>query len=369
MKVLEVNVDDVGLSGVFSLVYNVIMNTSSEISIDIACLAKFENPQHILDLKQHHSSVKYIGTEKSKFLRPFSYYHNLKKLLESEKYDCVHIHGDVSYLLYILGKASQDAGVNRIIFHSHAAGVDGRSRKIKRALHFAFRSKLKKIGTDFAACSDMAAEWMFPNVKKECVYYIKNGVDWNKFRFNNDTRENERKKLGVTNEFILGHVGRFAYQKNHKFLIDVYCKFQERHPDSKLLLIGEGPLQDQVREYAGTKNNKNIIFYGTSRNVNDLMQAMDVFTLPSWFEGLPIVGVEAQTSGLPVIFSDKITRQAAILDTTEFAPVDSEKDINIWVKLLEKIYQNRKFINRNVTISDRGFTLENTVKQFLGLYT
>ena len=127
MKVLEVNVDDVGLGGVYALVNSVIRNKPEGLKLDIACIAEFENPNNIETLKRLGTDVFYVGTTGPRWTRPAAYYRNTLKLLQNGGYDCVHIHGDVAYLLLIFAKAARRAGVKKIILHSHAAGIDGGS--------------------------------------------------------------------------------------------------------------------------------------------------------------------------------------------------------------------------------------------------
>ena len=173
MKVLEVNVDDVGLGGVYALVNSVIRNKPEGLKLDIACIAEFENPNNIERLKRLGTDVHYVGTRGPRWTRPSAYYRNTLKLLQGGGYDCVHIHGDVAYLLLIFAKAARRAGVKRIILHSHAAGIDGGSRRLKAALHRLCRSALLRCATDFAACSDKAAAWMYPGLDVSRVKMVK----------------------------------------------------------------------------------------------------------------------------------------------------------------------------------------------------
>lgn len=164
MKVLEVNVDDLHSGGVYSLVKNVIVDKNADIKIDIGAIERFVNIENIKTLNNYNCDVYYVGYEGCKWKKQFVCFNNLRKLLKRNNYDCVHIHADVSNKLLVSALAAKSVGVKKIILHSHAAGVDGNHRLAKRNIHFICRRLLIHIGTDFVACSGVAAAWMFPNI-------------------------------------------------------------------------------------------------------------------------------------------------------------------------------------------------------------
>lgn len=370
MKVLEVNVDDVGLGGVYALVNNVIRNKPDGLKLDIACIARFENPNNIEALKRLGTDVYYVGTAGPRWTRPYAYYKNTLKLLRNGGYDCVHIHGDVAYLLLIFARAARRAGVRRIILHSHAAGVDGGSRRLKAALHGLCRGALRNSATDFVACSDKAAEWMYPGLDVSRVKMVANGVELSRFAFDPAARERVRGELRLEDAFVVGHVGRFAYQKNHDFLLEAFAAMRRRVPNARLLLVGEGVLFDQIRQKAERLGLADaVIFYGASNDVGALMQGMDLFALPSHFEGLPVVGVEAQAAGLPVLFSDRVTRQAGLTAHVRFLPIDAPA-VEAWGAAARDV-AGKPAWNRAgdcEQVRKAGFTIQDTVRAFLTLY-
>lgn len=365
MKVLEINVDDIGMGGVFSLVKNVIENKDKSLDIDIATIEPFERKENIELLNRLGCNVFYIGYSKSKILKQFYCIKNLIYLIKKNNYDCVHIHADVANKLFVSSLASKLAGVQHIIIHSHASGVDGNNRFIKRIFHKMCVPFLKYLATDYLTCSDLAAKWMFPNIKSTKVVMIKNGVHLSNFKFNIDIRNKIRKENNLDGHFVIGHVGRFAYQKNHEYLINVFAELTKEIPNAKLLLIGEGILKQQIEEKVRILGlNNKVIFYGTSNNVANLFMAMDVFVLPSHFEGLPIVGVEAQATGLPVIFSDKITKEARLINEVHFLPIDLDH-ISQWCKTIKSLLYYKRYdtyyelINKRFDISQTVETLNN----------
>lgn len=370
MKVLEVNVDDVGLGGVFALVNSVIRNKPEGLKLDIACIAEFESPNNIERLKRLGTDVFYVGTRGPRWKRPSAYYRNTLKLLQNGSYDCVHIHGDVAYLLLIFAKAARRAGVGRIILHSHAAGIDGGSRRLKAALHRLCRGALLGCATDFAACSDKAAEWMYPGLDVSRVKMVKNGVELERFAFDPSVRARVRGDLKLEDACVVGHVGRFAYQKNHEYLLDAFAAMRRRVENARLLLVGEGVLFDEIRAKAARLGlEKDVIFYGASNDVGKLMQAMDLLVLPSRFEGLPVVGVEAQAAGLPVLFSDRITRQADLTGHVRFLPID-RSSIGKWGDAAWEVAEAPGWDRAGdcEKVRQAGFTIQDTVRAFLALY-
>lgn len=370
MKVLEVNVDDVGLGGVFALVNSVIRNKPEGLKLDIACIAEFENPNNIARLKTLGTDVHYVGTLGPRWTRPSAYYKNTLRLLRDGGYDCVHIHGDVAYLLLIFAKAARRAGVKRIILHSHAAGIDGGSRRLKAALHRLCRGALPRCATDFAACSDRAAAWMYPGLDVSRVKMVKNGVELERFAYDPAVRARIRGELKLEDAFVVGHVGRFAYQKNHEYLLDAFAAMRRRVESARLLLVGEGVLFDEIRAKAARLGlERDVIFYGASNDVGKLMQAMDLLALPSRFEGLPVVGVEAQAAGLPVLFSDRVTRQAELTARVRFLPIDTAS-VESWGEAAREVAEGPGWDRAEdcERVRQAGFTIQDTVRAFLALY-
>lgn len=367
MKILEVNVDDIGMGGVFSLVRSVIMNKQAGATVDIAALEPFENPANEEALAEQGCTVHYVGRLGSKILKQFHIYRNVKRLAEDEGYDVVHIHADVANKLLVSALAARSAGCKKIIVHSHATDVDGNRRWLKKIFHCVCRPLLPLLCTDFLTCSDLAAKWMFPSVPKEKIVMVNNGINLEKFRFSDEMRVAIRAQLGLLEKFVVGHVGRFAYQKNHDFLIDIFKAAHDSCPNAVLLLVGEGDLMPEIKEKVDMLGlADSVVFYGVSHSVQDLFQAMDVFVLPSHFEGLPIVGVEAQSSGLPCLFSDRITREADVIGNSTFLPIGSEAVMQWRDKIVELQSFERKDVSEDMRKA--GFSISDTVSTLWGIY-
>ena len=366
-KILEVNVDDMGFGGVYSLVRNVILAKPAGTTLDIACIEPFEQQKNIDELAEHGCTVHYVGYAGNKIKKQFVILRNLKQLIREGGYEAVHIHGDVAYKLLVYSVAARLAGVKTILLHSHASGTDGNHRGLKRKLHMVSRRFLKWTGTGYVSCSDLAADWMFPNVKTGKITIIHNGVDLDKFRFDPVKRAAVRSEWGLEDAFVLGHVGRFEYQKNHTYLIDIFAAVRDRVPDARLFLVGEGSLQDEMRKKVEDLGlSDRVIFAGLSREVEKLLSGFDVFVLPSHFEGLPIVGVEAQAAGLPVLFADTITKEARLTDDAWFLPI-GEGDVPQWADKLAALNGAERG-DPYERLKAQHFSLDDTIQEFLDLY-
>lgn len=368
MRILQINVDDVGCGGVFSLVMNIFENIKDNIVFDFCSIEKFQNDSNIERVKQMGGQVYCVGYEGNKLLRQFINFIKVYKLLAKSEYITVHIHSDVSFKLFNYSFAAKLAGVKNIIVHSHSAGIDGTNRCIKLVGHNLFRWLLPFTANHYFACSDLAARWMFIEkiIRSNKVRMINNGIDTNKYSYNDKIRTEYRKKMGLENKFVVGHVGRFNYQKNHEFLIDIFAKIYHKNSEAVLLLIGEGDLKTYIKEKVhklGISNS--VIFYGISDEVYNLLQVMDIFLLPSHFEGLPIVGVEAQAAGLPLVLSDSISKETKLTKSVEYISLDNSPET--WA-LRVLAYQG---FNRAVTtplLQKSGFDIRASVKNLARFY-
>ena len=314
--------------GIESFLHNVIMEMDlSRLEIDIVaaqiCESVFtaglkEKGVHFYELS---GSQKRLGQNHKMF----------RQLLKERQYDVVHLNifqGLSLYYAYLAKKA----GVKVRIAHGHNSALRrSRTRWLKLALHNMAKSLLAENATDYWACSRLAAEFMFPRDVVERYEFIPNGIDIEKFRFNDEVRKKVRKDLGIEGKLVVGNVGRLCYQKNQENLIEVFAKLQSERPESVLLLVGEGEmkaeLQQQV-EKLGIADK--VLFYGVTDKVEQLLWAMDIFVFPSRFEGLGIVAVEAQAAGLPVICSDGVPNEAVVSDLVE--KVDLRSGVDSWVE-------------------------------------
>ena len=218
------------------------------------------------------------------------------------------------------------------IIHSHNT-QSSRPNFLINILHNINKRRIKKYCDYFYACSEEAGYWMYPKdiVKSARFTIIHNAIDLNKFKFNPVIRKRIRQELGISDDTkVIGHVGRFTPQKNHKFLIDFYEEVYKKNKNSVLILIGTGPLYEEIKQKVKSLNlEKNVLLLGKKVNVHDYYQAFDAFVLPSIYEGLGIVLIEAQASGLPCLTSDRVPSISKITDNIQYISLDST--ISEWI--------------------------------------
>lgn len=268
-------------------------------------------------------------------LKWFKYQKFMKDFLSKHKeYKVIHCQNEAMGLPALI--AAKKSGIPVRISHSHNTTT---RFDLKWPIKVLYKSLIKKYANEYVACSKAAGKYFF----KEDVKVIKNAIDSKKFIYDEEKRVNLRKELNLTDKLVLGHVGRFEPQKNHEFLIKIFNDYLNINPNAVLLLIGEGTLKEKIKEQVKLFGiQKNVIFTGNISNVNDYYQAMDMFLLPSFHEGLPVVGVEAQASGLKCLFSNKITTEVDICNNSIFIDIDNTEK---WINAIEN---NKEYKRENM---------------------
>ena len=271
-----------------------------------------------------HSCPRYVGKNHFQYCK---WWKNFLK--EHEEYHIIHGHVRSTASLY-LAVAKKQGRIT--IAHSHStSNGEGVSALVKNIMQFPIRCT-----ADYMfACSESAGEWLFGSkaIEKENFKVIANGIDLKRFAFDEAKRRQTREMLGISEDtVVIGHVGRFTEPKNHKFLIDVFSEFQNKVPNSKLLLVGDGELMPAIKEKVSEKNiQEKVIFVGNRSDTEVFYQAMDVFVFPSLWEGLGIVAIEAIANGLTVIASEGVPGAIALSERVFFLSLGS---VEKWVKYL-----------------------------------
>lgn len=260
-------------------------------------------------------------------------------------------------------------GIPMRVMHSHNSGFEQKIGLAKRLIIAMNRILLKWGATDYFACSKLAGEWMFG--KDSHFTVIPNAIDCAKYRFNENVRNQVRQSLGIEDQFVIGHVGRFTYQKNHSFLLDIFHEIHKQNSHSVLLLVGDA-VEDMSFYRAAKEKVKQyhledcVQFLGMRNDVPQLMQAMDCFVLPSKFEGLPVVGIEAQAAGLPCFFADTITREVGITELVYFFSIqNNEKQ---WAEIIVGTCKNGKRKNMEKEISNAGYDIQSEIRKIENFY-
>ncbi len=298
------------------------------------------------------------------YQKVFSYMSEIKRLCRENKYDIVHTHMNVLSVFSLF--AAKCAKVKNRICHNHS--TTSKFEKKKDLMKKVLRPTAKIFATKYAACSELSARWMYGDrlVDNGTVTVFNNAIDLDRYCFNDKSRNEIRLELGLDDSFLIGHVGRFMDQKNHSFLIDIFNETVKIRPEAKLILIGDGENLEATREKVSKLGlTDRVIFKGILPDVERYYSAMDVFLLPSLYEGLPVVALEAQATGLPCVISDAVTTESAVIDEVEFLPVNRE--VEKWAKVVANASVADR-IKCNRIFKDSKFNIDNSASQMREYY-
>ena len=255
------------------------------------------------------------------------------------------------------------------IAHAHNTGFQT-SSSAERLLGTCLKAPLRHYANVYLACSDRAGEWMFGSrqMKAGRVTVLPNGIPLRGFAFNQETRQRVRAEWQVRESvLVVGHIGRFTAQKNHDLLLDIFAELHRERPDSILVLAGIGELQDASRQKATELGLEGAVrFLGFRSDVARLLQGMDVFAMPSLYEGFPVTGVEAQATGLPCVFSDTITREAKILEAVEYLPLDAP--LRQWVDSILRLAGSIQRAACYEELARKGYDVNTMAERLMSIY-
>lgn len=294
-----------------------------------------------------------------------SYLKYMKSLFaEYPEYKIVEAHNG-ALGVYALNAAK----INNIpvrILHAHGASI---TKDLKYPLKVFCKWRIPHCANKYFSCGIEAARCYFGDkvVRNDQYTFIPNAIDVQKFLFNETVGSKIRSEYGLENKKVIGHVGRFMKQKNHKFLLDIFKEVLIIDSNVVLVLLGDGELFSEMKEYAKELSvADSVVFIGNVGNANEWYSAFDLFILPSVWEGLPVVGVEAQASGLPCIFSDSITREIAITDKAQFISLKDDKQV--WVNAILNNLANRERCDTTEQITLNRYNIDLEAKKLEELY-
>lgn len=280
----------------------------------------------------------------------------------SRNYDVVHVHANSSTAVIELS-AAKAARVVKRIHHNHTSKTQ--HPVINALLHPFFKHSY----TDAIACSQLAGDWLFGKGK---YVILRNAINLHKFVYNDDVREQVREKYNIQrNEFVLGHVGKFVEAKNHYFLIKLFAVYHSKHPNSKLLLVGDGVLRAKIETWISESGcAESIVLAGLRSDVSALVQAMDIFVFPSLYEGMPLSVMEAEASGLPCLISSNVTNDVNIGEAVKMKSLDDGP--NSWAIVIDSfdyaISREVRCHNNYELITKAGYNIENEANELLKIY-
>lgn len=288
-------------------------------------------------LRMYHSRIFAVPNLK----HPFAQFRRVGRIIKKYRYDTVYLNVSTAIDCAAACSAWYQRVPKRVI-HSHASGIDCESR-LKRTvytwIHKVCRLFLYRFGTDYYGVSENAGRWIFPEriVKSERFQVVLSGIEREAYKYNPEIRSRVRKELLKSDDakesVIIGHIGNFCYVKNYEFLLSIFENVLQREENALLLLVGDGDRRREIeRKVRAAGIEKHVRFLGWRKDIPHLVQAMDVFVLPSYFEGLSIAALEAQSAFLPCVLSDTVPREVQVTDVCRF--VSLKKDAGEWAEII-----------------------------------
>lgn len=302
----------------------------------------------------------------SKYKKLIQYILDLDKLLKTGKYDIIHIHKNSAFNIIPLLIARKNKFP--VIIHSH--NTMSNIGSTASVLHRINRMIICKVQSCRLACSEIAGKWMYG--EKKDFQIIKNGILTEKFLYSDEKKKRMRKELKLPeNAVVFGNIGRFSVQKNQIFLIDLFSEILLRNKNSYLLVVGDGALRPQIEEkIMGKGIQENVFLLGVRNDIPDLLNCMDALIMPSLYEGLPVVCIEAQASGLKLFLSDSISRETQITEQVYWFSLKDKIE-----SIAQQIYNKCKNIrlenqrqHDNCIIAEAGFDIKKSAKELEKIY-
>jgi glycosyltransferase involved in cell wall biosynthesis len=281
--------------------------------------------------------------------------------------DYVIVHSHMDKMTGFVLRAAKKGNVPTRIAHSHNTCSEG-STAAKLYKWYAGQY-IGHSATHLVACSKKAAQWLFAD-KEEQTVIVKNGIECEQFAFSPGVREQVRQELKLTKDhFVVGHVGRFAHQKNHAFLIDIFAELNKERPESVLVLVGDGPLRFEIeKKIRDLDLRSSVQFLGIRSDINRLLQAFDVFVFPSLHEGLPVTLIEAQGAGLPCLISQSITPEVDMgIELVDYLALNNKKS---WVAQIKHLITSK--LPRSTSASSlygKGYDIKGTAQWAENFYS
>lgn len=360
MKILHFEITNT-IGGIESLLINVYRNIDRN-KYEFGFVTQFDNPAFESEINLLGGKIYKIHSYK----QPFLYCQDVLKLI-GMKYDLIHIHKNsaINILPYVLSYSKYKG---KIVSHAHNTAPSN-GQYIINKLHYINRFLLNYLSTYKFACSKLAGVWLYG--KKVNFDIVKNGIDTEKYIFDLEARKKIREALLIPQDAcVIGHIGRFTKQKNHKKLLEIFKDLIEVKSNIYLLLVGDGELKNEIMKYVEDNKYEHIFFLGERNDVPKLMSAMDIFIMPSLYEGLPIAAIEAQASGLKLYVSDTISREVQLTDDVKWFSINSDNNtiIKQLIKDTVSIGSVEDRINKNNVIRLSDFSIISTISHVEKIY-
>lgn len=349
-------------------VTNILYSLHKDMDPQKVCISVASWPENKTLKKLSESFKGEFYSFKTYYLRhPFRYRKDFLSILTCKKFDVIVL--NLSYLLTLFPIISaQKMHIDKIIVYAHSSNVESTSyikRKILFLLHYINKYRLTSYNLKRIACSYNANNWFFG--KYNDVTIIKNAIDITEYRYQAALRTKKREKNHVSQKYVIGHVGRLSYPKNQIFLIEI-CKFYfQINPNAVLWIIGDGPLKNTIERAIHKYNlTEKVVLWGNRKNVSDFLQCMDLFIMPSHFEGAPVALIEAQANGLPCIVSDTISEECIVNQNVIRKSLDCSA--SEWAQEMESLSSSKREVRAKENLIEQGWDLCNVSEQLQKIY-
>lgn len=358
MRILIVSTVPFNFNGIASVIMNYYRSMNKkELQFDFVVVDEITD-EFKNEIERNSSRIFCLSRGKN----PIKYMRCLYKIIKLYNYNIVHVHGNSATMAIDLLPA-RIAEVPIRIAHSHNTTCS--HKKLHKLLYPIFENLM----THGFSCGNDAGKWLF---KDKPFNVIKNGIDLNEFIYDEQIRNKYREKVNAGNKIVVGHVGNFVKQKNHEFIVKIMNELSRISPEYIFLLIGFGELYTEIKDIIHHLNlDDKVVFVGKTTEVNKYLQAMDLFILPSLHEGLPLVLVEAQASGLPCLVSESVSSETKLSNLINFMPINDAKDWAKWIYSSTECWNDERMIKMgkaHINIINEGYDITNSANHMKDLY-
>lgn len=367
IRVLQV-IGIVAGGGVESVVMNYYKHINrSKVQFDF--VVHDDNIVDITDIVESMGGKVYKVPSYSKNI--FGFMQGVYHIVKEHKYNIVHCHM-TTLGVFSLGPAWL-AGAKVRILHGHNTTVKSETKR--NIMKMALRPLSVFVANRYFACSKVVACWLYGSDKDSQI--INNAIDVECFQYKEETRQALRSELGLADKFVIGHIGRFVYQKNHAYLIRLFYQVAQQLPSAHLVLVGDGPLRESVLDQLKSLDLfERVTYLGLRNDIYRLYSLFDVFYFPSWYEGLGVVAIESQAAKLPILMSNFVPDEA-IIDSSLVKHIGiTDEDIDIWINETKRIYNDINHLHDGVNpriginncINTEGYNIQLEAKRLEELY-
>lgn len=343
------------LEGITSVIYNY-TKAMDRSDLQISFLTYGDLKPAVRERFEALGEILFVSDRKQSTL---AYVKDYVALLKKHRFDVVHINGN-SGTMVIEVLLAKLCGVKNIMVHAHS------TRTSHPVVNAVMKTPMMFLADECIACSEASGQWLYG---RHPYTLLNNAIDLSNFRYEDALRQRYREEFGVGDGCLIGHIGHFTEPKNHFFLIDIFAQFHKLEPASKLLLISDGPRFQQVKEKVAALGLEDaVIFAGRRSDVAGIYSAMDLFILPSCWEGLPLVMVEAQVNGLPLLVSEAVTKVAGCTDRVWYKAL--EDGAESWAHCLQELLKVSydRYVDYRPIIAEKGFDIREEAAKLRKLY-